>query len=118
MPGGAAVSVFVFESEGKKAIYAPCDCKPFPENDMFNKADVLIMGNTIIGDVFKKGFVLAADNPLRKELFSLEAAIDIKKQYSIKELIITHIEEDFGKSLDDYFEIEKLMKMLNSHMTE
>lgn len=42
-------TIFVFESEGKKLIYAPCDVKPFPDDDIFTDADVIIIGNTIGG---------------------------------------------------------------------
>ncbi|MCX0370259.1 hypothetical protein LIZ77_05670 [Clostridium perfringens] len=31
----------------------------------------------------------------------------MKNKYNIKRVIITHLEEDFGKSYDDYVELEK-----------
>lgn len=39
-----------------KIIYAPCDVKPFPKAEKFQDADVLIIGNTIVGDILKDGF--------------------------------------------------------------
>lgn len=51
------VAIFVIAQGDKKVIYAPCVVKPFPENEFFNDADVLIIGNTIVGDVLKGGFV-------------------------------------------------------------
>lgn len=99
-------TVFVFEEYDKKVIYAPCDVKPFPSDNIFKNADTLIIGNTIVGDVFKEGIRLKEDNPLRKELFSMEEVVNIKNQYNIKTVIITHIEEDWGKSYDDYIELE------------
>lgn len=101
------VAVFVIEQAGKKAIYAPCDGKPFPENKIFQNADVLIIGNTIVGDVLKDGFVLKEDNPLRKELFVIDEIAALKEKYQIRKVIITHLEEDWGKSYDDYLELEK-----------
>lgn len=100
-------TVFVFEQNGRKLIYAPCDVKPFSVDDIFNNADVLIIGNTIIGDVLKGGFVLDKDNPLREELFTMDEIVDLKNKYNIKEVIMTHLEEDWGKSYDDYLELEK-----------
>ncbi len=47
------------------------------------------------------------DNPLRKELFTLAEIDQIRKQYGIREVIITHLEEDWGKTYDDYRELEK-----------
>lgn len=101
------VAVFVISSNGKKIIYAPCDVKPFPKSEKFQDADVLIIGNTIVGDVLKDGFVLKEDNPLRNELFTLDEIDSIRKQYRIKKVIITHLEEDWGKSYDDYRELER-----------
>ncbi|MCM1183118.1 MAG: MBL fold metallo-hydrolase [Roseburia sp.] len=106
------VTVFLISSGGKKIIYAPCDVKPFPETEKFRDADVLIIGNTIVGEVLKDGFVLNKDNPLRKELFTLEEIDAIREQYGIKEVIITHLEEDWGKSYDDYRELEKKLNAI------
>lgn len=101
------VAVFVIIKGDKKIIYAPCDVKPFPENELFIGADVLIIGNTIVGNVLKDGFVLEQDNPLREDLFVMEEIEALKAKYGIKQVIITHLEEDWGKSYDDYVELEK-----------
>lgn len=106
------VAIFVISSNGKKIIYAPCDVKPFPRSEKFQNADVLIIGNTIVGDILKGGFVLKEDNPLRKELFTLDEIDTIRNQYGIKEVIITHLEEDWGKSYDDYRELEKKLNSI------
>ncbi len=107
------VAIFIISSGDKKIIYAPCDVKPFPKSEKFRDADVLIIGNTIVGDVLKDGFVLNKDNPLRKELFTLDEIDTIRKQYGIKEVIITHLEEDWGKSYDDYRELEKKLNSIH-----
>lgn len=101
------VAIFIISSDSKKVIYAPCDVKPFPKSEKFQGADVLIIGNTIVGEVLKDGFILKEDNPLRKELFTLNEVDAIRKQYGIKEVIITHLEEDWGKSYDDYKKLER-----------
>lgn len=102
-----AVSVFVFESKGKKLIYAPCDCIPFPNDELLFDADMLVMGNTFIGDVLKNDTFIADNHPLRKELHSFEEALKIKEHLRAKNLVITHLEEEWGKSFDDYKELEK-----------
>lgn len=103
----ASATVFVFEKDDKKVIYAPCDVKPFPENSLFENADLMIIGNTIIGDVLKGGFILNENNVLREELFIMEEIQHLKERYNIKKIIMTHLEEDWGKSYDDYVELEK-----------
>jgi len=107
VPKNKAVTVFVFESNGKKVIYAPCDCKNFPADDIINNADLLIIGNTFIGDVLKNNTVIYPEHKLRKELHSMENIIEIKDKFKIKDIIVTHIEEDWGKSFDEYKELEK-----------
>ena len=102
-----AVSVFAFESYGKKLIYAPCDCLPFPEHKVLYDADVFVIGNTFIGDTLKNGRIITQGHPLRKELHSFDGAMKIKERLRAKRLVITHLEEDWGKSLDDYNELER-----------
>lgn len=101
------VTVFVIENHHKKVIYAPCDVKPFPDHLLFYKADVLIIGNTIVGDQLKDGFVLDETNDLRKELFVMKEIVELKDKYQIGKVIITHLEEDWGKSYDDYLRLQK-----------
>ena len=107
------VAIFIISSDSKKVIYAPCDVKPFPKSEKFQGADVLIIGNTIIGDILKDGFVLNEDNPLRKELFTLDEIDTIRKQYGIKEVFITHLEEDWGKSYDNYRDLERELNLIH-----
>lgn len=107
VPGNNAVTVFVFEANGRKLVYAPCDCKPFPNDEAFKNADVLLIGNTYIGDTLKNGKVITEGHPLRNELYSINEVLGIAGNLKIKNVIITHIEEDWGKSYSDYVELEK-----------
>lgn len=102
-----AVTVFVFEQKGKRLIFAPCDCLPFPDSPLFYDADCLVIGNTFVGDVLKNGKTIGADHPLRRELFSFNGAMEIKEKFYINHMVITHIEESWGKTYDDYVQIEK-----------
>lgn len=54
----------------------------------------------------KNGFVLEQGNPLRDELFVMDEIVALKEKYHIKKVIITHIEEDWGKSYEDYLELQ------------
>ena len=100
------VSIFIFEETNHKVIYAPCDCKPFPMDERMRNADLLIIGNTFVGDTLKNGRVIGSNHPLRDELHSIEDVLKIKEDLSVKDVIITHLEEDWGKSYDDYIAIE------------
>ncbi len=106
LPCGDA-SIFVFKSQGKTVVYAPCDVKPFTHDDLLYDADVLILGNTVIGEILKEGRVLAQDSFMRQDLFSMAEVAELKDKYRFKRVIMTHLEEDWGKSYDDYKIIEK-----------
>lgn len=106
VPSRKAVTVFTFESAGRKLVYAPCDCLPFPDSAAVRDADVLIMGNTFIGETLKNGRQLPADSPLRRELYSFEAARELARKLGARELVLTHLEEGWGKSYDDYRALE------------
>lgn len=102
-----SATVFVFEQNRNKVIYAPCDVKPFPEHKIFENADAMIIGDTVIGETLKDGFILKKDSLLIEELFTMEEIEELKKKYSIKKVIMTHLGEDWGKSYDDYLKLEK-----------
>ena len=105
-----SATVFVFEQKKNKVIYAPCDVKPFPDNDIFKDANVLIIGSTIVGKVLKDNYILKENNILNDELFNMIEIEQLKDKYRIQEVIITHLEEDWGKSYDDYLELQKQYK--------
>lgn len=107
VPVEKAVSVFVFEAGGKKLVYAPCDCVPFPEVEAVRHADVLVIGNTYVGDVLKNGKQIGEGHPLRRELHSLAGVLALTGRIDAKRIVITHIEETWGKSFDDYLALEK-----------
>ena len=93
-----SATVFVFEQNDKKVIYAPCDVKPFPQKDIFKNTDIMIIGNTVVGEILKEGYVLKEGNSILYELFTMKEIKNLKNKYNIKKVVITHLEEDWGKS--------------------
>ena len=106
VPENRGVSVFVFESEGKKLVYAPCDCTPFPEDNLLHGADVLVIGDTVFGGIGKNGRKIPDDYHLRMKLHSFEQVLELKERLEIKRVVFTHLEEDYGKTYEDYLLIE------------
>jgi phosphoribosyl 1,2-cyclic phosphate phosphodiesterase len=107
VPENQGVSIFVFESAGKKLVYAPCDCTPFPENELFRGADVLIIGDTAFAGPGKNDREIAADYHEKMQLLSFAHVLEIKNKLGIGRLVVTHLEEDYGKTYDDYRAMEK-----------
>lgn len=95
-------TAFVFENKNKKIIYAPCDNKPLPKNNLLYDADIFILGGFITENGFNDGTILHKDNKIFDAMLTLKEISDIKKEYNCKKIILTHLEEDWGLSFDDY----------------
>jgi len=100
-------SVFVFSKEEKKLVYAPCDVKPFPNHSILEGADILVIGSTVVGEELKNGYVLKDDSFMRTDLFSMNEIVALKEKHKFEKVIITHLEEDWGKSYEDYKILEE-----------
>lgn len=98
----SGVSVFVFESAGKKLVYAPCDCTPFPTHDIFYGADVLLIGDTCFTGAGKNGRQITQGYAKNAPLHTFEEVRALQAKFSIPRLIITHLEEMYGKTYDDF----------------
>jgi len=106
-------TVFVVEKGDRKVAYAPCDSKPFPNANMVRNLDLLIIGNVFPEGPLKDGITIPESNVLRKELFSLEEVLEISRRLNVNEIVITHIEEEWGKSYDEYKELERRYREFN-----
>lgn len=91
-------TIFLISNKNSKVIYAPCDIKPFPMEKEFFNADILIIGNFM-----PRGAKYTMGNTA---LYFLDEIFEIGKTINAKKIIITHIEEQWGLSFDDYKNIE------------
>ncbi|MGL5821712.1 MAG: MBL fold metallo-hydrolase [Sarcina sp.] len=108
---GVASTIFLFEENGKKVIYAPCDIKPFIYLDVFKNADILIMGS-FVADGFKcDDFIFNSKIKVYSELYTAKELVKIKEKLSVKRLIVMHIEEEWQLGHDDY---KKITENLNN----
>ena len=103
---GANITFYLLREKDSKAIYACCNSKPFIHNDMYYDADVLIIGLVTDDGVLVDG-TKVEDAPFKNELFTLDEIRTLKRKYRIKKVIITHIDEIWGKSYGFYNELEK-----------
>ncbi|MGI6664711.1 MAG: MBL fold metallo-hydrolase [Christensenellaceae bacterium] len=100
------ITFYVIKENNKKVIYACCNPKPFAHDDRYFDADVLIISLVSDDGILNDGTKLA-DTPLKDEIFTLDEIIALKNKYRIKRVIVTHIDEIWGKSYGYYSEIEK-----------
>ena len=80
--------------------------KPFVPNELYFNADFLIIGLVSDNGILKDGSSLDVA-PFREDMFTLDEITEIKNNYGIKNIIITHIDEYWGKSYAYYQEFEK-----------
>ena len=100
------MTFYVISDGDKKVIYACCDVKPFVFNELYYDADILIIGLVSDDGMLKEGRALD-DAPFKDDMFTLEELLEIKHTYRIKRILITHIDEYWGKSYAYYREFEK-----------
>ncbi len=102
------MTFYVISDGDNKVIYACCDVKPFVHNELYYDADILIIGLVSDDSILKDGSKLD-DAPFRGDMFSMDEMMEIKRAYRIKRIIITHIDEYWGKSYAYYQKIEKTL---------
>jgi phosphoribosyl 1,2-cyclic phosphate phosphodiesterase len=98
-------TTFLIQAKGKRVVYAPCDVKPFPKSLELRNLDLLILGSFHLEGPLKEGITIPLNNPLRSELFSPEEVKELAEKLNARRTLLTHIEEEWGKSFDDYKQI-------------
>lgn len=106
------MTFYVISDQHSKAIYACCDVKPFVHNDLYNDADVLIVGLVSDDGILKDGSPLERA-PFREDMFTLDEIMEIRRRYRIRRVVVTHIDEYWGKSYADYRRIEKTLDAIS-----
>lgn len=102
------MTFYVISDGINKVIYACCDVKPFVPNELYFDADILIIGLVSDNGILKDGSNLD-DAPFKDDMFTLDEMREIGRTYRIKRIIITHIDEYWGKSYAYYREFEKTL---------
>lgn len=100
------ITFLVIREREKKVVYACCNPKPFAHNDLYYDADVLILSLVSDDGILIDGSALA-DAPFKNEIFTLDEVIELKNRYRAKKIVVTHIDELWGKSYGYYQELEK-----------
>lgn len=105
--GDQIAYVYVFEKGGKKAVYAPCDIRPFPEErEEVRGADLLVIQPGIFEQGLKHGFVYPADHISRKTLYTFQETLALAERVQAANILFVHLEEYWNRSYDDYKALE------------
>jgi phosphoribosyl 1,2-cyclic phosphate phosphodiesterase len=99
--------VYVFENEGRKLVYAPCDIKPFPEGrEEVQGADLLVIQPGIFEDGLKHGFSYPKDHISRKTLYTFQETLALGRRIHAAQVLFVHLEEYWNRGYDDYLAIQ------------
>ena len=106
--GDQTVYAYVFDKDGKKVVYAPCDIKPFPEDDpVVRGADLLFIQPGMFESGLKHDFVYPQDHISRTTLYTFHETLELARRMEAKETVFVHLEEYWHRSYDDYLELER-----------
>ncbi len=100
--------VYVFQKQGKKLVYAPCDIKPFPEyREELQAPDLLVIQPGIFENELKHGFVYPEDHISRTTLYTFQETMALAERIGAREILFIHLEEYWNRSHDDYMAIQE-----------
>jgi phosphoribosyl 1,2-cyclic phosphate phosphodiesterase len=106
--GAQIAFIYVFEKQGTRIIYAPCDIKPFPENrPEVVDADLLVIQPGIFETGLKHGFVYPRQHISRSTLYTFEETLELYYRIGAKRVLFIHLEEYWNRSHDEYMNIAK-----------
>lgn len=105
---GSQISfVHVFEQNGRRVVYAPCDIKPFPEHRReVRNPDLLIIQPGIFETGLKHDFEYPPDHISRTTLYTFGDTLQLAERLEAKSVLFVHLEEYWNRSYDDYRAIE------------
>lgn len=107
-PGPRPVYIYVYERNGRKIVYAPCDIKPFPEDrEEVYGADLLVIQPGIFETGLRHGFRYPPDHISRTTLYTFEQTLELASRLRAKRTVFVHLEEYWHRSYDDYLLLEK-----------
>jgi phosphoribosyl 1,2-cyclic phosphate phosphodiesterase len=99
--------VYIVEKSGRKVVYAPCDCRPFPEyRTDVQRPDLLIIQPGIFEQGLRHHFKYPVDHISRTTLYTFEQTLGLATRIEAKKILFVHLEEYWNRSYDDYCALE------------
>lgn len=100
--------IYIFEKNGRKIVYAPCDIKPFPEHrDEVLDADLVVIQPGIFETGLKHDFIYPDDHVSRTTLYTFDETIALCKRIQAARILFVHIEEYWNRGHNEYRELQK-----------
>jgi phosphoribosyl 1,2-cyclic phosphate phosphodiesterase len=106
--GSSLAFIYAFEKGGRKVVYAPCDVRPFPEqNQAVHACDLLVIQPGIFEHGLKHDFVYPKDHGSRSTLYTFAETLALAHRIRAARILFVHLEEYWNRSYDDYVALEK-----------
>lgn len=106
--GDHRVFIYVFDLNGRKAVYAPCDLKPFPEDrPEVHDADLLLIQPGIFETGLRHDFIYPPDHVSRTTLYTVDETLDLARRLGARQTVFVHLEEYWNRGFDDYQALER-----------
>ncbi len=100
--------IYVFEKDGRRIVYAPCDIKPFPEDRKeVQGAELLVIQPGIFENGLKHGFAYPKNHISKTTLYTFEETLALADRIEAGQILFVHLEEYWNRSHDDYVALEK-----------
>jgi phosphoribosyl 1,2-cyclic phosphate phosphodiesterase len=106
--GAQPVFIYVYEKQGRRVVYAPCDIRPFPDDHPeVRGADLLVIQPGIFERGLRHGFRYPPEHISRKTLYTFEETLALAARLGAKKTVFVHLEEYWHRGYDDYRRLEK-----------
>lgn len=106
--GPRPVFIYIYEKDGRKIVYAPCDIKPFPEDRAaVQNPDILVTQPGIFEKGLRHRFHYPPEHISRKTLYTFEETLALASRIGAGKTVFVHLEEYWHRSYDDYRLLEK-----------
>ncbi len=99
--------IYVFEKQGRKLVYAPCDIKPFPEERKeVTHANLLAIQPGIFETNLRHNFTYPLDHISRKTLYTFEETVALSRRIKTEQILFVHLEEYWNRSYENYLTLQ------------
>ena len=101
------LTAFILEPESKRLVFALDDTKDWKPGPEFSDPDLLVMEMGWFERDPEGHIIVPAGHPIRNEEASFDETLNIIERIKPRKTVLTHIEQLWARSYEDYLELEK-----------
>jgi len=101
------LTAYILEREGKRIVLSLDDTKDWKPTAEFSRPDLLVLEMGWFETDSQGSRIIPAGHFVRNEEASFEETLDLVEQINPRRTVLTHIEQLWARSYDDYLDLEK-----------